>query len=67
MPAAKAYLGPLPAGVVGIEFTTSVAPESNGHPFAAMWYERTPGTAVRDVDGVDYVGIPIVITRNTQC
>lgn len=67
LPAAKAYLGPLEAGVRGIEFTTDVPPEPTNHPFQALWYATTPGTETRYDNGEDFVVVSIKVLRNTQC
>lgn len=67
LPSAKAYLGPLPDGVLGVEFTTDAAPEPTGHPFEARWYTSTPGVETRYIDGTEYAVVPIRVTRNTQC
>jgi hypothetical protein len=36
-PQPKAYDGPLPAGKIGIEFTTTVAPHPNSPPGRVRW------------------------------
>lgn len=64
---ARAYKGPLPEGVAGIEFTSPVPPEPTGHPFEARWYLSTPGVQMRYIDGTEYAVVPIRVTRNTQC
>lgn len=67
LPCAKAYLGPLPAGVAGIEFTSPIPPHPTGHPFEARWYVTTPGVGTRYVDGYEFAVVPVTVTRNTQC
>lgn len=67
LPCAKAYLGPLPDGVAGVEFTTDVAPHPTNHPFEARWYGTTPGVETRYIDQTEYAVVPIRVTRNTQC
>lgn len=62
-PTVKAYRGPLPAGVRGIEFTTTVAPRKNSHPTLVEWMQGDPG--VTDQPG-GYVSITVTITANTQ-
>lgn len=62
-PTVKAYRGPLPDGVRGIEFTTLVAPRKNAHPTLVEWRQGDPG--VRDESG-GYVSIPVTVTRYTQ-
>jgi hypothetical protein len=50
-PKAKAYRGPLPAGVLGFEFMTQVAPDKNGHPNQPTWcdkYGPRPGVVIED-------------------
>jgi hypothetical protein len=48
-PCVKAYLGSLPKGQRGIEFTTAVAPDpESSSPFEARWYyPKTPGAMKR--------------------
>jgi len=51
IPAAKAYMGPLPPGQSGLEFTTHVAPASPNVPAGCdvYWYAGlTPGTKMND-------------------
>jgi len=62
-PTVKAYIGPLPTGVRGVEFTTPVPPRPNSHPTFEEWPQGYPG--VRDVGG-DYVAIDADVHLNTQ-
>ena len=59
-PAVKAYIGPLPAGTSGIEFTTPILPTS-GSPPQAIWPLDAPGVISKD--GGDLACIPVVITK----
>ncbi len=62
IPAAQAYIGPLPAGRRGIEFSTTVQPDPNKPPGQAFW--TGPRTGVK-IEG-DFATIKIKILRNTQ-
>lgn len=62
----KAYRGSLQPSQRGVDFTTPVLPErGSGTPYEARWYyPQTPGTLLRNRDGVDYAAIPAnVINR----
>lgn len=63
IPAVKAYVGPLPEGARGIEFTTVVRPKNNTAPGLALWYAGSPGVSVNK-EG--YAVIPAIIIKNTQ-
>lgn len=56
-PAVKAYVGPLPDGLSGIEFFSRVEPGAYSTPQVALWYRGEPG--VNEVDGEDAVWIPV--------
>ena len=58
-PSAKAYVGPLPAGKIGIEFTTDLQPSAGGLPKEARW-RNPPAT---DAPREGFVRIPITILR----
>ena len=60
VPAVQAYVGPLPIGMHGVEFTTDVLPDSGSPPGQAYW--PRPGVAVED----EFAKIQCTITRNTQ-
>jgi hypothetical protein len=62
-PSVDAYVGPLPPGVRGIEFTTDVPPDRNTPPWLARWTGPRDGVIV---EGGDYVRIKATVTRNTQ-
>ena len=59
----KAYIGPLPAGTSGIEFTTDVRPSLSslrlGGP--VVWHDGTPGTVARG----PLVCIPVTTIKMT--
>jgi hypothetical protein len=59
--AAKAWNGPLPAGVVGYEFYTEVAPDPDCAPDWPEWSEGRPG--VRIIKRNELVAIDIVVTK----
>jgi hypothetical protein len=62
IPKAKAYLGVLPEGRRGIEFTTEVAPDYGCIPWQPVW--SGPRDGVR-LDG-EFAIIKVTMTRNTQ-
>lgn len=43
IPKVKAYVGKLPQGKAGIEFTTNVPPDPNTPPYLATWSGNRPG------------------------
>mgnify|MGYP003519612040 FL=1 len=43
IPKVKAYVGKLPQGKAGIEFTTDVPPDPNTTPYLATWSGDRPG------------------------
>jgi RHS repeat-associated protein len=65
-PTVNAYLGPLPPGERGIEFSTRITPGS-AQPFPGglvRWYGgSTPGVIVNDQG---YAVLPVLIYKNTQ-
>lgn len=61
-PRVKAYEGPLPEGVRGIEFETDVQPDPGSPPGDASWMGPRDGVTVEG----DYAKIRIRVTRNTQ-
>lgn len=60
-PSVDAYVGPLPRGVMGIEFTTAVPPDKNTPPRRARWTGPRDGVMVEG----DYAKIEVTVTRNT--
>jgi hypothetical protein len=58
VPRVKAYLGPLPSGASGIEFSTEVAADPSTPPKTAYWTVGRPG--VRS-DG-EFAKIPVRIS-----
>lgn len=65
IPKVKAYDGPLPDGVRGIEFTTDVEPDPGCPPGRPEWSGNPnprPGVVVEG----DVVKIRITVTKNTQ-
>jgi hypothetical protein len=57
-PKVQAYVGPLPSGRAGIEFTTDVEPDSYGLPHEASWSGPRPGV---EVDG-EFAKIRVSVT-----
>jgi hypothetical protein len=57
-----AYVGPLPDGTKGIEFTTVVPADKNTPPRVARWTGPRDGVIVEG----DYAKIKVTVTRNTQ-
>ena len=67
LPAARAYVGPLPDGARGVEFTCAVSPEPNQAPYEARWYAGSPGVETRYMSDMQIAVVPITVVRNTQC
>ncbi len=66
-PVVRAFVGPLPAGVPGVEFVTKVTPTSvSPAPGGqwALWYQSSPGVQSRKSG--DYAAIPVFLYKNTQ-
>ena len=61
-PSVNAYVGPLPDGDKGIEFTTDVPPDRNTPPSFARWTGPRDGVIIEG----DYAKIKATIIRNTQ-
>ena len=61
IPAVKAYIGPLPEGCAGIEFTTETEPDAGTAPIEAWWRGPREGVEV----GGDWAKIRIKVTKNT--
>jgi hypothetical protein len=62
IPKVKAFKGPLPLGVRGIEFTTEVAPDQNCPPGMAYWSGPRAGVIVEG----GRARISVVVVKNTQ-
>ena len=62
IPAVQAYIGPLPPGARGIEFTTGVPVDPGSPPGQAYWRGPRAGVTVED----DFAKIRVVVTRNGQ-
>lgn len=62
--AVKAWDGPLPPGIVGIEFYTDVEPAPWGVPGWPAWVEGQPGVMV--LERRQLVAIPVVVTRRVD-
>lgn len=61
-PSVVAYIGRLPSGARGIEFTTPTPPDPGTPPFLARWTGPRPGVIVDD----EYAKIHITVTVNAQ-
>ncbi len=57
-PKVKAFIGPLPAGTRGYEFTTDVEPTSASRAWA-YWGEGTEGVRIED----DMAKIPVTVPK----
>ena len=62
IPKVKAYIGPLPAGQRGIEFSTDVPPDIGCPPGQAFWSAGNPGVQVRG----DVVRLAVTVTKVNQ-
>ena len=62
IPKVKAYVGPLPSGRRGIEFTTSARPDSGCPPGYAFWSGPRSGVIVEG----NRAKIQIDVVRNAQ-
>jgi len=61
IPAVKAWNGPLPEGIVGVEFYTDVTPDPWSPPGSPEWTEGRPGVIV--LEKRQLVAIPVIVTR----
>ena len=62
IPKVKAYSGPLPEDVRGIEFTTDVPPDPGCAPGRPEWSGPRPGVVVES----GFAKLRCEVTRNTQ-
>ena len=62
IPKVKAYTGPLPENVRGIEFTTDVPPDPGNAPGRPEWSGPRPGVVVEE----GFAKLRCVVTRNNQ-
>jgi hypothetical protein len=60
VPCVKAWEGPLPNGIVGIEFYTDIQPDPWSVPGWPEWSQGRPGVIVLDAN--ELVAIPVVVT-----
>jgi hypothetical protein len=56
IPKVKAFVGSLPQGKKGIEFTTDVSPDLNTPPYLATWSGNRPGVTTED----DYAKLKVL-------
>jgi hypothetical protein len=61
IPVVKAWDGPLPDGVVGVEFFTNVPPDRWGVPGWPQWTEGSAGVIV--LEKGELVAIEVVVTK----
>lgn len=59
-PCVKAWDGPLPEGVIGVEFFTDVEPDRTSPPGWPEWTEGRDGVIV--LEQGELVAIPVVVT-----
>ncbi len=60
IPVVKAWEGPLPEGVVGVEFYTDVAPDPGSAPGWPEWTQGRDGVIILEQD--ELVAIPVIVT-----
>jgi hypothetical protein len=60
VPCVKAWEGPLPEAIVGIEFYTEVEPDPWSVPGWPEWTQGRPGVIVLEKD--ELVAIPVIVT-----
>lgn len=60
VPCVKAWDGPLPEGMVGIEFFTDVEPDPWSVPGWPEWSQSRPGVLILERN--ELVAIPVVVT-----
>jgi hypothetical protein len=61
-PSVDAYVGPLPPGARGIEFTTDLPPNPHLPPYRARWTGPREGVIIEG----DYAKIRVTVTKNSQ-
>lgn len=61
IPKVKAFIGQLPPGSAGIEFTTDVEPDNGTPPGLALWSQGSPGVEIIERDA--WVAIPVMIVK----
>ena len=67
IPKVKAYVGSLPEGARGIEFTTDVPPDDGCVPSLPMWSGPRSGVRIAtDDQGRAFAEIDVVILKQTQ-
>lgn len=60
IPVVKAWDGPLPEGVIGVEFYTDIEPDSSSVPGWPEWSEGQLGVII--LEPGELVAIPVVVT-----
>jgi hypothetical protein len=60
VPCVKAWAGPLPEGIVGIEFYTTVPPDPFSPPNWPEWSEGSRGVVILERN--ELVSIPVIVT-----
>ena len=59
-PCVKAWDGPLPEGIIGVEFYTDVEPDPASPPGWPEWSQDRPGVIILERN--ELVAIPIIVT-----
>jgi hypothetical protein len=60
-PKVKAWVGPLPADMIGYELYTDVEPDPGVVPVLAYWMDGRPGVITIAMNEI--VAIPVIITK----
>ena len=60
IPCVQAWEGPLPEGMVGVEFYTDVEPDPWSPPRSPEWSEGRPGVLILERN--ELVAIPVLVT-----
>lgn len=60
IPRVKAYIGALPAGRSGIEFTTSIEPDRGSPPGQVSWSEGRPGVLTLEPNELVVISVTIL-------
>lgn len=60
-PAVKAWNGPLPEGIAGVEFYTNIPPDPDKVPSAPQWTQGHPGVIILEFG--ELVAIEVVVTK----
>ena len=61
-PSVDGYAGPLPPGIRGTEYETSILPDPGTQPRLVRWTAANSGVIVEG----EFARIPVTVTRSTQ-